>query len=528
MIVDWTRRLFPALLALALATGPAAAESVLRIGNGAEPGTLDPQRFQAVPENIVLQNLYEGLTTLAPGGVIAPGQAESWTVSPDGLVWTFTLRPDLHWSNGDPLTSQDFVYTLRRQVDPAVAADNAFLLDSLVNAGAITAGTETDLTKLGVEAPDPRTLRIILRAPNLALPKILAYMRPGHRASIEAFGRDAFKPGRIVSNGAYQLAEWQPQARLAITRNPNYWDAADTRIDRVEFYPIEDPNEELKRYRAGDLDITLTVPSDQVPFVKATLGDEYHVAPWYGVYYLGFNQSQPPFKDNFKLREALTLAIDRERLVEKVALGGNTVADGWLPPGLDGYPYQFASWHGLSSPEREARAKAAYLEAGYGPDHPLQVELMYNTSENHKKIMIAIAGMWKQALGVQTRLSNQEFKTFLDVRREKKVTQVFRAGYIGFYLDPGPLLDVLRPGNPRNDLGYDSPVFEALFKAGAEALDPAERLAGLAKAEAQMLADLPVAPIYHYALQHLIKPYVKGWVPSPLDTYRAQDLEIVK
>ncbi|MGB8843727.1 MAG: peptide ABC transporter substrate-binding protein [Aliidongia sp.] len=526
MASKWTGFGVAMFLALVFAVGPTAAETVLRRGNAAESGTLDPQRWQTVAENNVVRDLYEGLTVPRPGGVISPGQAESWTVSPDGKIWTFMLRPDLHWSNGDPLTAEDFVYSLRRQVDPAVAADNAFLLDSVVNATAINTGQETDLTKLGVEAIDPQTLRITLREANLAFAAILVNIRPAHRASIESFGRDAFKPGHLVSNGAYQLVDWQQQSRLTVTRNPHYWNAANVPIDRVEFYPIEDPNEELKRYRAGDLDITYYVPNDQIPFITATLGAEYHVASWYGVYYLGFNLTQPPFKDNLKLREALTLAIDRDRLVDKVAIGGNTAAEGWIPPGIDGYPYQYGAWHGLSTTEREAKARAAYQAAGYGPDHPLQVELSYNTSENNKKIMVAIAGMWKQVLGVQTRLSNQEFKTFLDVRRQKKTTQVFRAGYIGFYQDPGPLLDVLRSGNPRNDLGYDSAEFEALYRAGAEALDPAARLDGLAKAEARMLADLPVAPIYHTAIQHLIKPYVKGWQSSPLDDFRSQDLEI--
>jgi oligopeptide transport system substrate-binding protein len=528
MVSSWADRFVAALLATILSIGTAGAEATLRRGNAAESGTLDPQRWQTVAENNIVRDLYEGLTAAGPGGAVVPGQAESWTISSDGKIWIFTLRPDLLWSNGDPLTAEDFVYGLRRQVDPAVAADNAFLLDSVANAAAINTGQETDLTKLGVEAPGPRTLRITLREANLAFPAILVNIRPAHRASIESFGRDAFKPGHLISNGAYQLTEWQQQSRLTVTRNPHYWNAAKTHIDRVEFYPIEDPNEELKRYRAGDLDITYYVPNDQIPFVTATLGTEYHASSLFSIYYLGFNLTQPPFKDNFKLREALTLAIDRDRLVEKVALGGNTVADGWVPPGIAGYPYQYGSWHGLAPAEREARARAAYLEAGYGPNRPLHIDLSYNTSENHKKIMVAIAGMWKQVLGVQTRLNNQEFKTFLDVRRQKKTTQVFRAGYIGFYQDPGPLLDVLRAGNPRNDLGYDSAEFEALYQAGAEALESADRLAGLAKAEAKMLADLPIAPIYHYAVQHLIKPYVKGWQPSPLDDFRSQDLEIEK
>jgi oligopeptide transport system substrate-binding protein len=527
MTLDRLKQGVVVLLALFLVAGwgGAAAETVIRMGNGAECGTLDPQRFNTVPENNVIQSLYEGLTIVAPGGAIAPGQAEKWSVSPDGLTWTFTLRPELHWSNGDPLTAEDFVYSLRRLVDPATAADNAFLLESLVNSVEINHGQEKDLTKLGVAAPDPRTLVITLKVSELALPRILVSIRPSHRGSVEAAGREAFKPGAMVSNGAYRLVEWQQQARMVLAKNPHYWDAAHVQIDRVEFYPIDDPNEEMKRYRAGDLDLTQTIPSDQYTFVKETLGSEYHVGPQFGVYYLGFNQSQPPFKDNPKLRLALTLAIDRQLLADKVALG-YTAADGWIPTGVSGYPNPTGPWVGLSKAEREAKAKQAYQEAGYGPDHPLQVELSYNTSENHKKIMIAIAGMWKQLLGVETHLSNQEFKTFIDTRRAKKTTQAFRAAYLAFYQDPGPLLDVLRPQSPRNDLGYVSDAFEAAYRSGVEATDPALRLANLAKAETLMLEDMPVAPLFHYTAQHLIKPYVQGWQPSPLDSFLVKDMSI--
>lgn len=529
MTLDGPKHGVVALLALLLAMvpggGDAKAETVIRIGNAAECGTLDPQRANTVNENHVLESLYEGLTILAPGGALVPGQAEKWSVSPDGLTWVFTLRPDLHWSNGDPLTAEDFVYSLRRLVDPATAADNAFLLESLVNSVEINHGQEKDLTKLGVAAPDPRTLVITLKVPDLSLPAILVSIRPSHRGSVEAAGRDAFKPGTLVSNGAYQLLEWQQQARMVLVRNPQYRDAAQVKIDRIEYYPIDDPNEEMKRYRAGDLDFTDVIPTDQYTFVKETLASDYHPGPLFGVYYLGFNESQPPFKDNLKLRLALTLAIDRQLLADKVALG-YTAADGWIPAGVTGYPNPAGPWVGLSKAEREAKAKQAYQEAGYGPDHPLQVELSYNTSENHKKIMIAIAGMWKQVLGVETRLTNQEFKTFIDTRRAKKTTQVFRAAYAAFYQDPGPLLDVLRPASPRNDLGYASDAFETAYRAGVEATDPAQRLVNLAQAEALMLQDMPVAPLFHYTVQHLIKPYVQGWQPSPLDSFLVKDMSI--
>jgi oligopeptide transport system substrate-binding protein len=517
-----------AALVLALfVAAPAKAETVLREGNAAECGTLDPTRFQQTNEDHIIADLFEGLTTTEPGGRIGPGQAESWTVSPDGKVYTFTLRAGLEWSNGEPLTAEDFVYSLRRAVDPAVAFPAAYLADSIVNATDINNGTEKDLAKLGVAAPDPRTVTITLNVPNAALPAILVTLRPVHRGSIEAWGRDAFKPGHLVANGAYGLSEWQQQARIVLTKNPHYWDAAHVHIDRVEYYPIEDTTEELKRYRAGDLDITATVPHDQLDFIKQTVGTEYKSNPYLGVYYIGFNLTQPPFKNNLKLREALTLAIDRETLVAKIAVGGNTPAYGWIPPGMTDYPNASLPWRDLPQAEREEMARRAYAEAGYSPEHPLNVELSYNTSDNHKKLMIAIAGMWKKVLGVKALLSNQEFKTFLDVRREKKTTQAFRGGYIAFYADPAPLMDILRSTNPRNDSGYYSADYDALFAAAASTADPTERLGLFAKAEAQALADLPIAPVFHYSSEHVIKPYIKGWLPSPRDSFRSQDLEII-
>ena len=515
-------------LSMAVLALPARAETVLREGNAAECGTLDPEKFQQTNEDRIISDLYEGLTTALPGGKIGPGQAESWTVSEDGKVWNFTLRPGLEWSDGTALTAEDFVYSLRRQIDPANGFVNAYLVDSLVNAVDIEAGKEKDLAKLGAEAPDPRIVRITLHAPNAALPAILSKLRPVHRGSIEADPHEAFRPGHMVSNGAYQLTEWQQQARIVLTKNPHYWDAAHVRIDRVEFYPVEDATEELKRYRAGGLDITATVPHDQLDMIKSTLGAEYMSYPYLGVYYLGFNLTRPPFKDNFKLREALTLAVDRERLVDKIAVGGNTPAYGYIPPGMAGYPNSSLAWRELPQTEREAMARRDYAEAGYSAEHPLTVELSYNTSDNHKKLMIAIAGMWKQVLGVNTTLSNQEFKTFLDVRREKKTTEAFRGGYIAAYDDPAPMMEIFRSANPRNDSGYYDDEFDRMFEQAIDEPDAAKRFSLLAAAEARTLAVLPVLPLFHYASEHMVKPYVKGLIASPRDSYRTQDLEIAK
>jgi len=393
-----------------------------------------------------------------------------------------------------------------------------------LNAFEIRTGAQKDPTRLGVRAIDPATVEIRLKAPTPALPAVLARLRPVHRPSVEQFGRDAFRPGNLVSNGAYRLIEWRPQARVALERNPAYWDRAHVAIDRVEYYPIEDQNEALKRYRADGLDLTDEVPHEQLALIRRELGAEFHTAPELGIFYIGFNQEQPPFKDNPALRRALSLAIDRPLLVDKVVGGGATPAYGWIPPGIKGYPNPRLPWADLPGAERVKRARAAYAEAGYGPDKPLTVQLMYNTSDNNKKIMIAVASMWKQTLGVETTLENQEFKTFIDTRRQKKATQAFRAAFISFYDDPAPLAEALVSTSANNDLGYRSNAYDRLYQQASAAPTLAEHYRLFAAAEAQALADEPVAPIYFYAAEHLIKPYVTGWQPSPRDSYRTQDL----
>jgi oligopeptide transport system substrate-binding protein len=524
--MGWIGRTGILVMLLFIQGTQAGAETVLRRGNGAEPGALDPQAFNTVVQSRIEADLYEGLTAIEPGGRVIAGQAESWTASPDGKVWTFTLRPGLKWSNGDPLTAADFVYSLRRLVDPANASPPAFLAEPILHAVDIIKGREKDLTQLGVAAPDPRTVRITLESPSLALPEMLVPLRPVHRGSVEALGREAFRAGNMVSNGAYRLTEWRPQAVIALVKNPNYWNAANVRIHRVEFYPIEDQNEELKRYRAGDIDMTNDVPKEQIEFIERTLADQYKQSPFLGIYDIGFNNERPPFKDNPKLREALTLAINRETLVEKIIRGGAKPAYGWIPHAIEDYPNASFPGAELGQTEREARAQQLYAEAGYSAAHPAQFELLYNTNENHKKIMIAVAAMWKKVLGVTARLNNEEFKTFIDNRLGRGTTEAWRGGLIAAYNDPQPLLEALRSGSAYNDMGYTNPKYDALFDEAAQSIDRTERFKLFGQAEAAALADFPAAPVYYYSAERLIKPYVLGWKPSPRDSFRSQDLEI--
>ena len=514
------------LLLVLLWSLSASAETVLRRGIAAEPGTLDPQSGDSIYQLHIDADLFEGLTAVAPGGSIVPGQAERWTVSPDGLVWSFTLRPGLAWSNGTALTSQDFVYSFRRLVDPANGFRAAFLAEAIRGASALIGRRETDPARLGVEAPDPRTVRITLETPNLALPEILALLPPVYRPAVESDGRDAFKPAHFIGNGAYQLVEWQPNTRIAATRNPRYRDPAAVHIDRVEYYPIEDQDEEFKRYRAGDLDITGDVPKDQLDLIKRDLPAEYKTSPSFGLSYIGFNAAQPPFQGNAKLREALTLAIDREILTDKLVRGGAIPAYGWVPPGVEFYHGARFPGAELPQAEREAAARRAYAEAGYSAEHPLHLELTFSTNENYRRVAIAIAAMWQQVLGVETSLRNMELRPFYDLRRQRTGTQAFRGGFRSPYQDPLPLLDLLRSGSSYNDMSLADPNYDALLAKGAGALDRQARLDGFAAAEAAGLADFAAAPLFFTAQERLIKPYVTGWQPSPCDSFRTQDLTI--
>lgn len=510
--------------------GAELAESqVLRRGNGTEPTTLDPQKAESVTDFNILEDLFEGLIAEGPKGELLPGVAESWEKSADGMVYTFHLRPAAKWSNDEPLTAEDFVYGIRRAVDPAVGGQYGFVLYPLRNAKEITAGKAKPDT-LGVEALDAHTLRLTLRAPTPYILGLLTHPAtyPAYRPSIEKYGSQFTHPGHLVSDGAYRLKGWIPQSKVVLEKNPNYWNAAQVRITRVEFEPIESSNSELNRYRSGSLDMTEGVPLEQFDWVKQNLGAELHSAPYIGTSALGFNLTRPPFKGNLKLRHALSLAIDRDILVKKVTRGGEIPAYSWVPPSVAGYDPQAPGVAELSQATRVALAKKLYAEAGYGPDKPLDVEIRYNTNENNKLVVIAIAAMWKQALGVNVTLINEEFKVFLENRRLKKVTQVFREGWIGDYNDANTFLELWRSDSGLNDTGYADPHYDALVEKAGHTGDLAKRKALFENAERIMLADQPIMPLWFYVSRHLVKPYVLGYADNVEDHHPTRWLSLAR
>lgn len=503
-------------------------QEVLRLGNGPEPETLDPYRAEGVSTANILRDLYEGLTGVSPDGRPVAAAAASWDSSADGRTYTFHLRPQARWSNGDPLTAEDFAAGLRRSADPATGSRYAQLLSPIENAEAVSAGLMPP-ARLGVEAVDPQTLRIRLHDPAPYFPAVLANPAcfPVHRPSLQRYGRDFARPGRLVGNGAYRLEDWVVQARVTLARNPQYWDDAHTAIDRVIYYPTEDLAAELKRYRAGELDVSYAIPMSQARWVRGLLGQELHLAPYLGAFWYGYNLTRPPFQGSAGLRRALSLAVDREVIAGKLLQGAALPAYGFVPPGTWNYAPQQPDWAGWSRERQLAEARRLYAAAGYSDAHPLEVELRYNTSEDHRRVAIVIAAMWKQNLGVHTRLVNEEWKVFLQTRRARALTQVFRGGWIGDYDDASAFLNILRSFDGKNDEGYANGQYDALLARAQAEADPARRRGLLEQAESLMLGDMPVLPIYWYESKHLIKPWVAGWQDNPLDIHYSKDLRLL-
>lgn len=510
-------------------SGAVHAQSVLRIGNGAEPETLDPHRTKSVSAGSILRDLYEGLTSVAPDGRVIPGAARNWEISGDGLVYTFFLRPEARWSNGDAVTAQDFVAGLRRSVAPATGSSYAGMLAPIRNATAITAGQQPPQA-LGVHALDAHTLRIDLQGPTPYLLGMLAHPTtfPIHGPSLARWGSQFARAGQLVSNGAYQLQDWVVQSQATLTRNAHYWNNAATRIDRVIYYPTEDLNSELKRYRAGELDVTFQIPLVQAPWIRRELGAELHVATYLGVYYYGFNVTRPPFKGNVKLRQALALAIDRELITNKVMNGLAQPAYAWVPPGTAAHRSQRPEWADWPRERQLAEARRLYAEAGYSAERPLQTEIRYNTHEDHKRIAVVIAAMWKQHLGVRTTLVNEEAKVFLNTRQMRRLTQVFRAGWIGDYDDASSFTDLLQSQSGLNHSGWADAEYDALLAAAASETDSGARRELLEAAERRLLEEMPVMPIYYYVSKHLVKPRVRGWKDNLLDYHYSKDLELAR
>jgi ABC-type oligopeptide transport system substrate-binding subunit len=508
------------------AAAPAAAEKVLRIANQGEPETLDPHKTSTTVESNILRNLFEGLVVQDPKGNVAPGVAESWSVSQDGLTYRFHLRGNAAWSNGEPMTADDFVYSLRRIEDPKVNSQYAEVLYPIRNAEEVNTG-KAEVATLGVKALDPATVEITLKAPTPYFLQLLTHQTalPVSAKAVAEFGAEWVRPGKMVSNGAYMLADARPGAAIRVVRNPHYWDAGKVSIDTVVFDPSEDRGNVLRRYRAGELDIIYEdLPNDQLDWLRQNMAKELHIAPYAGVYYFTFNMTKPPFND-LRVRQALTMAVNREVLVEKITLAGELPAYGFVPDSTANYASQKFAWAGMSQSAREAEAARLMREAGYGPNKPLKFQLAYNTSENHKKIAVALAAMWKK-LGVEVELVNSELKVHYANLRQGDF-QLGRAGWIADYNDAQNFLFLVQTTTKQQNFSrFSNPDYDRLMDQASVTGDMAARAKLMEQAETILLREVPVLPLYFYVSKGLVSPKVSGWMDNPFNVHNVRDLQL--
>jgi len=506
---------------------PKAGVQVLHRGNGAEPASLDPHRSVGGPAANIQRDLFEGLVATAPDGAPMPGVAANWEVSPDGLTWMFHLRPNARWSNGDPVTARDFEFSFRRALDPATASDYASILSPILNAREVIAG-RMPTTMLGVEAVDGNTLRIRLEGPTPYFLELLTHPMtfPVHPRSVIEHGDRYTRPGNLIGNGPFHLSEWVVQAHVKLVRNHHYWDSRNVAIDEVWYYPIANESSELAQYRAGEIDWTYNVPHQQFGWVQRNLGEELSAYPRLAVSYLGVNVSLPPFAGAPELRRALSMALDRELITRSVTGGGEIPAFAWVPP-IEGYESQAPEWASWSRREQLDEAERLYRAAGYSRRTPLEVELLYAAGPNSQRLAVAIAAMWKEALGVHTDLRSEEFKVFLHSRGDLGRSGVFRSTWAADYRDPYSFAGLLASDSGLSDTGRRNARYDELLARSMMTADAAERAALLEEAERIVAEEQPVIPLYYFVTTRLVKPWVRGWAPNAMDVHPSRHFYLV-
>lgn len=502
---------------------------VLHVGNGAEPQDLDPQVVTGVSESKILNTLFEGLVAEHPSGRgVAPGVAERWETSADGLTWTFHLRSDARWSNGEPVTASDFLRSYRRMLTPALGANYSYKLHHVVGAEEYNRGDLTDFTATGFAAPDDRTLVLTLKH---RVPYLLEALKhtswfPVHLPTIEKYGpadrigNTWTRPGRLVGNGPFVLKEWRPNQAITVERSPTFRQADAPRLDVIVFYAVDDVKTEERMFRAGQLHVTSTVPPDRIEAYRKEAPEKLRMDPNYATYFYRFNVTRPPL-DDARVRRALAMAVDREAIVASILRGGQRPAYHFTPEG-----FGFEPAERLSADLDEARRLLA--EAGYPGGVGLRrFEILYNTQDTHKAIAEAIQQMWKTRLGVDVSLRNEEWKVYLD-SQDNLAYDIARGGWTGDYPDPHTFLDMWVSGGGNNDTGYANPAYDRLLVSALEAADDSARQAVYRQLDALVTRELPVLPIYFYVKAYLLDPRVENWVSNQLDnrSWRHIDLAL--
>ncbi|MGL1084940.1 ABC transporter substrate-binding protein [Vibrio vulnificus] len=488
-----------------------AAKQELVRGNGTEVATIDPHKSQGVPESHVIRDLLEGLVNQDADGNTIPGVATSWETT-DNKTFTFHLRKDAKWSNGDPVTAQDFVYSWQRAVDPATASPYSWYMEytKMKNAKGIVAGKK-DKSELGVKAADDYTLVIELETavPYFVMMTGHTTMKPVHKATVEKFGDQWTKPDNFVGNGAFVVDKWVVNERLEMVRNTKYWDDSKTVINKVTFLPIENAVAEMNRFLSGEIDFTSTLPTEHFKRLKKEHPESVSVEGSLCTYYYSFNTKKKPF-DDVRVRKAISYAIDRDIVANAILGQGQKPAYFLTPEITANFNPELPEYGKMSQKERNAEAARLLEEAGYGKGNPLKFTLLYNTNENHKKIAVALGSMWKKTLGLDVNLENQEWKTYLSTKDQGDF-EVARAGWCGDYNEASSFLTLMVSANTTGGQHWGNAEYDALIDKALKSTSEAERTALYLDAENLMAKDMPIAPIYQYVRSRLLNPRVGGF-----------------
>lgn len=494
--------------------------------NFTEPASLDPHKVESDVEFNIIADLFDGLVRVRNDGTISPRLAESWETQ-DSKIWTFHLRPGITWSSGEPITARDVVWSWKRLVDPETGSPYASYPGTMYieNAADIAEGKKP-VESLGVKAPDRNTVQVTLSQPVSTFLSMLDHtsMFPVNRSVIDKFGDKWTQPGKLVSSGAYKLSDWVVNEKVVGVRNKLYWNNADTVIDKVTYLPLSSGSADVNRYKAGEIDITYGVPEILYASLKKSIPDQVRTSPYLSTYYYEFNTTRAPFNDP-RVRRALNMAIDKDIIAEKILGQGQRAA--WLvsQPEIGGVKIDGADYGSWSREKRIAEARKLLDEAGFNALMPLKFNLLYNISESHQRIAIAVSSMWKKNLGVEVRLQKQEWKTLLDAKRTGDY-DVVRYGWIADYDDAISFLNNFRTGDAQNTTKYSNPVYDDILVKASQADSSEKRRKYYQQAENILAEDVPVIPVFHAVRVNLVKPYIGGYHPDALGRYFTQDLYI--
>jgi oligopeptide transport system substrate-binding protein len=497
----------------------AFAEVLLNRGSAADPESLDPHKTSTTYEADLLRDLFTGLMTQDKDAKVIAGAAESYTMSADGKTYTFKLRADGKWSDGSPVTAKDFVFSWQRVVNPETASEYAYMLAPVVNAEDITA-KKMKIEDLGVKAIDDLTFEVQLKSPTPYFLEMLTHAATYavSKANVEANPTDFTKAGKLVSNGAYTLAEFVPNDHIKLVKNDKFFDAANVKIDTVNYIPNEDRGAAIKRFEAGELDMYSDLPTEQLADLRTKFGDQIKIGPFLGTYYYAFKTTKKPW-DDVKLRHAISMAIDRDYLAEKVWGNSMLPAYSFVPPGVEGYQGPTLEYGKMSQLDREDAAKKTLTEMGYTTEKPLKMEIHYNTSENHKNVAIAIQSQLKP-LGVEVTMVNTDTKTHYGLLEQHGDFDIARAAWVADYKDPENFLALCKSGTGNNYAEYSNKDYDALLAKAAAESDAAARMKALTEAEAiGVTRDLCVVPLLYYSSHNIVSSKLKGWEINVMDSH---------